>query len=159
MIDAKIDDQAVVNVLGKIGRLETRFAKNAMRRALRKGAAPIRDRARMYARQIDDPKTPEQIWKNIVIRGGRTRDKNLLKVRVGVLGGARDLTAHGEFKGGGKANPGGDTFYWRFLEFGTRKMKARPFMRPAMHEKKDEVLRDMIKYLQDELAKEVKKRL
>jgi HK97 gp10 family phage protein len=25
-------------------------------------------------------------------------------------------------------------FYWRFLEFGTSKMRARPFMRPALQE-------------------------
>ncbi|WP_217629295.1 HK97-gp10 family putative phage morphogenesis protein [Halomonas taeanensis] len=31
-------------------------------------------------------------------------------------------------------NPGGDTYYWRFLEFGTEHMAAQPFMRPGMDE-------------------------
>lgn len=43
-------------------------------------------------------------------------------MRVGILGGARDMGKYGEFKGAGKDNPGGDTFYWRFREFGTSKM-------------------------------------
>ena len=34
--------------------------------------------------------------------------------------------------GGDKTNPGGDTFYWRFIEFGTQKIGARPIMRPAL---------------------------
>ena len=34
---------------------------------------------------------------------------------------------------GDKGNPGGDTWYWRFLEFGTEHMAARPILRPAMN--------------------------
>lgn len=53
-------------------------------------------------------------------------------MRVGVLGGAKaPAIQSGEFKGKGKGNPGGDTYYWRFLEFGTENMPAHPFMRPA----------------------------
>jgi len=29
-----------------------------------------------------------------------------------------------------KAGPGGDAFYWKFIEFGTRNMQARPFIAP-----------------------------
>lgn len=54
---------------------------------------------------------------------------------MGVLGGA--VNQHiarnvGEFKGKGKDNPGGDTWYWRLVEFGTEKTGAKPFMRPAL---------------------------
>ena len=41
-------------------------------------------------------------------------------------------------KGAGKsgaANPD-DPFYWRFVEFGTSKMAARPFLRPAFESRK-----------------------
>lgn len=31
----------------------------------------------------------------------------------------------------------GDTFYWRYLEFGTSKMAARPFLRPAFEAQKN----------------------
>lgn len=38
------------------------------------------------------------------------------------------------------ANSPTDPFYWRFLEFGTRKMAARPFLRPAAETKGQEVV-------------------
>jgi HK97 gp10 family phage protein len=38
----------------------------------------------------------------------------------------------------------GEAFYWTFIEFGTKKMPARPFLRPAFEAKKMEVI-DSIK--------------
>ena len=35
-----------------------------------------------------------------------------------------------------RLNIAGDLYYWRFLEFGTAKMPARPFMRPAFEAQK-----------------------
>ncbi len=40
-------------------------------------------------------------------------------------------------KGSGKAN---QAYYWRFVEFGTRKAAARPFLRPAFEAKKREAV-------------------
>ncbi|MNN92971.1 hypothetical protein D3C81_2113340 [compost metagenome] len=59
-----------------------------------------------------------------------------------MLGGARQYagTAANRRKGrvgetyktgGSASNPGGDTWYWRMLEFGTSRMAARPFLRPV----------------------------
>lgn len=42
-------------------------------------------------------------------------------------------------KGSSLPNPS-DPFYWRFLEFGTSKMRARPFLRPAFESKKGQAL-------------------
>jgi HK97 gp10 family phage protein len=42
---------------------------------------------------------------------------------------------------------GQDAWYWRFLEFGTSKLAARPFLRPAfdtMKEKAVEAIRDKL---------------
>ena len=46
-----------------------------------------------------------------------------------------------------------DAFYWRFLEFGTPKMAARPFMRPAFESKKNEAVERM----KEKLAERIKK--
>ena len=114
--------------------------KKGGRFALRKAAQVLRNQARQNAASVDDSLTPESIAKNIVDRwNGRVNKQSGgadLGFRVGVLGGARDYSKYGEFKTGKKssANPGGDTFYWRFLEFGTQKMGAKPFMRPAIDE-------------------------
>jgi HK97 gp10 family phage protein len=40
-----------------------------------------------------------------------------------------------------------DAWYWRFIEFGTRKMRARPFMRPAFEQTKPEQLEAIRKRL------------
>ena len=34
---------------------------------------------------------------------------------------------------GDKGNPGGDTWYWRFPEFGTEHMAAKPMLRPGVN--------------------------
>lgn len=105
--------------------------------ALRKAADLVRDSAkgRYQLTRHDDPDTPEKIDLNIVTRKGKSPPGDI-KYRVGVLGGARDYEAYGEIKTGksASANPGGDTFYWRFLEFGTERIRATPFMRPALSE-------------------------
>lgn len=105
--------------------------------ALRKAAQVIRDAAKENSRRLNDPKTSEDIAENVVERwSNRTyKYRKEMMFRVGVLGGARqkaEVNVSGELRGAGKNNPGGDTFYWRFLEFGTSRIGARPFMRAAM---------------------------
>jgi HK97 gp10 family phage protein len=118
--------------------------------ALRKAANIIRDAAKEGASRLDDRETAEKIAENIVVRWStRTfRANGDLKFRVGVLGGARqDSQAFrdiGVLKGAGKQNPGGDTFYWRFLEFGTENIAATPFMRPALSKSAGSVQREFI---------------
>ena len=136
--------------------LSTKVQRSSIRKATRRGAVVIRDAARATARGFDDPDTPETIWKNITIRQGRA-PKGDAKMRVGVMGGARDMSKHGEVKGSGKGNPGGDTFYWRFLEFGTEKMPAKPFMRPAAQSSSPEVYATVARELEREVTAEAAK--
>lgn len=119
----------------RLEQLKSAAGKRAVRRALRRGANVVLKAARDGASRLDDPTTSNSISKNLVVRGGGSRNERRaggVMMRVGVRGGARDMSKYGEVKGRGKGNPGGDTFYWRFLEFGTQKMAARPFMRPAL---------------------------
>ncbi len=106
------------------------------RSALRRAAMVAARAAQQNALRIDNTATPESITKNIAIRwnGRLNRVTGDLGFRIGVLGGARDYSAYGELtpRKGSKSNPGGDTFYWRFLEFGTELTAARPFLRPAV---------------------------
>jgi HK97 gp10 family phage protein len=50
-----------------------------------------------------------------------------------------------------------DPFYWWFLEFGTSKMAARPFLRPAFESTKDAQLTAMRKRIQAFLDREARK--
>lgn len=97
--------------------------------ALRKAAQVIRDDAKQGAARVDDPATAENISRNIAERWStrRFRATKDLMFRVGVLGGAGGNLSKEEIT----KNPGGDTRYWRLIEFGTEKMPAQPFMRPA----------------------------
>lgn len=131
-------------------RAETQYKGG--RAALRKAAQVVRDAARAGAARVNDAATPEEISKNIVERwnGRRFKRTGDLAFRIGVLGGARQYADTGENRrkgrvgesyavGGDKGNPGGDTYYWRFLEFGTEKTPAQPFMRPALESSGGEV--------------------
>lgn len=133
MADTKIT--GVDEALKRLDQLKGAAGKRAARRALRRGANVVLNAAREGAARLDDPATSNSITKNLVVRGGGRRNERRaggVMMRVGIRGGARDMSKYGEVKGQGKGNPGGDTFYWRFLEFGTQKMAARPFMRPAL---------------------------
>ena len=50
-----------------------------------------------------------------------------------------------------------DAFYARFVEFGTVKMAARPFMRPAFEAKKGEAVDAIKAYLERRIPEEVAK--
>ena len=148
-------------VVGKLKKLSQRSGRNAMRRALRKGANVIRDAARDNAKRLDDPQSSNRIWKNIVSQGGGSKLERRMGgpvMRVGVRGGAKSKKGGGTYHvGGSKANPGGDTWYWRLLEFGTSKMRARPIMRPAASQKAGTAATTIAAAMDKELDKEIAK--
>lgn len=132
---------------GKLKSLSDDMQLKGGRFALRRAAQVLRDKARQNAGRVDDPATTESIEANVVERwnGRLFRQSGDLGFRVGVLGGARGFAAaSGEVKGAGSGNPGGDTFYWRFLEFGTAKMAAQPFMRKSADESAGEIVDEFV---------------
>jgi HK97 gp10 family phage protein len=50
-----------------------------------------------------------------------------------------------------------DTFYWRFVEFGTRLMAARPFLRPALHDNVARVIEAVRVRLEKGVDREVRR--
>lgn len=46
-----------------------------------------------------------------------------------------------------------DPFYWRFVEFGTSRMRPRPFLRPAFERKKREAIEAFREKLADRIEK------
>jgi len=128
-MDVQIDVSGMEALTERLKALtyETRYKGG--RFAGRKAANVIANAAKLRAAQIDDPNTREHIMKNIAVRwNGRLFKKSGdLGFRIGVRGGAKT-------KAGNDTNPGKDTWYWRLVEFGTEKMAAKPFMRPALEE-------------------------
>ncbi|MNM24927.1 hypothetical protein D3C81_353670 [compost metagenome] len=132
----RFDVSGLDGVKAKMAQLKHEASYKGGRAALRKATIVLREQARANARRLDDHESTEAIWKNVELRwNGRAFKRNgQLAFRLGVLGGAR----YSRYQKDGKStaqrassNPGGDTWYWRMLEFGTAKMAARPFLRPV----------------------------
>lgn len=140
--------------------------RRAIRNALAAGARVYRDAARKSAPVLDRVITRNGLT---VRKPGTLRDAIAVRTskiakRAGDLGvfvnvrpakGAAFKTVRGRALFGlvktksrvqtrkskrGALSPD-DPFYWRFLEFGTAKMSARPFLRPAAANKGDEALK------------------
>lgn len=156
MADVTVKVDGLAEIDRKLRLLPRRIGINAMRRALRKGAIVIRDQARANAKQVDDPNTRENIAKNIVVQsGGRRRERAAggVMMRVGIMGGAAANKRSQDASG----NPGGDTRHWRFIEFGTSTVQARPFMRQAMASAAEKAMNTAASAMDTEINKELAK--
>ena len=109
--------------------LGPRVARISLRYAVSNGAAVVRDEARRIAPESapgsksKKQSPPGTLKKAIAIKRNRdSRDVFNAKYSVFVKSSAKD---------GVKAYGSVDGFYGYFLEFGTSKMAARPFLRPA----------------------------
>lgn len=127
---------------------DPKVARRIARKAARKGMNKVRDAARQNAQSIDDPETRANISKNIKVAAGKVGNRDLIKMRVGIDGGA-------SFAAALKATSGGDTRHWRFVEFGTAFVPAIPFMRVAFFSKIDDVIETFAQVFSDELDKEL----
>lgn len=110
--------------------------KKGARAAGRKAAGIIQRAARANAKQFDDPTSPQAIWRNVAVEFNNRYYKKTgdIAFRIGLKGGAKYRKLNP-----GKKGPGGDTWYWRLLEFGTKNSVAKPFLRPALADNIDAV--------------------
>jgi HK97 gp10 family phage protein len=150
-------------ILAKMRALGPSLSAKGARTAMRKAANVVRDAAKANAAALDDPTTQNRIADNVAVQFASRTLKRTGDVmfRVGVRGGARQYSNTRENRGKqrvGKAYAtGGSTFYWRFLEFGTSKMAARPFLRPALAENVDKATNVAVAELNKALDRAAKK--
>ena len=123
-------------------------AKQIARKAGRQAMNLVRDAARTNAKAIDDPETREKIHKNIVTQGGKSRNSNEIVIRVGVKGGA-GRNQHSVSTAG---LSGGDTRHFRYIEFGTSKIPATPFLRPSLSQNLDKVTTKFVQVFDAEIT-------
>ena len=106
-------------LMAELRKVEKKAVQKVSRDGAKKGAFFVRGVQKAAWRAVDRPKTKNKIYTNVTMRPlGRNRKRGIVVFRGGVVGGAKDYSKSGEFKGKGKDNRGGDTFYWRFLEHG-----------------------------------------
>lgn len=127
--DIKLTLSGLDSVIAKIQAVKYDMAKKGGRFALRKAAQVIRNAARENAQRVDDSETGRSIARNIAEKWNGRLNKSTgdLGFRVGVSGGAKIP------KNNTDEGSGGPTPHWRLLEFGTEKMRARPFFVPAIN--------------------------
>ncbi|NCV88474.1 MAG: HK97 gp10 family phage protein [Oxalobacteraceae bacterium] len=124
--------------------LPQRIANRGLRASVYAGAKVIRDEARSRAPKAAQSLGPKQpppgtlkrsvMMKHIRELSGSGRQTFYVLVRQG-----RKYRNQGR-----RGNLSQDAWYWRFVEFGTRKMRARPFLRPALEFRRREAV-DAIK--------------
>lgn len=138
----------------KLDALPEKIREAAGRRSARKAMAIVREavRANLQQLKIDDPETTPNIIPNVYVQQSRRQSARIggVVMRVGILGGAATPV---EPDPNAEAQPGGDTRHWRFVELGTEKVHARPFLAPALEKNAEEVLTTLTTELNKELDK------
>lgn len=134
MLDAikgEIEIKGLRDLEAQLKFLPNRVRLNIGRRALKAGAQPILQRAKMNA-----PRRTGTLQSSLRVKLGRSRRPQSLLVTIGT-------------------RKESDMFYAAFNEFGTGHQPARPFLRPAFDSEKDAALGIIIRVLKQEIEKKV----
>lgn len=93
----------------------------------------VMDDAKDRAHRIDNPKTPQNIALNIAMIDDVKyfEETGDTKISVGV-------------KKSRRGRLGGNTFYWWFVELGTSRSRAQPFMRNALGQNQQAVFAEFL---------------
>lgn len=138
--------QAISDDLKALSKVENR---RVLFKATRAGANVVRDEARRRA-----PKKTGRLQRNIVTLSQKGRGNNEAVSGVHIRG--RNPRS-GNSDNSMKANDPNNSFYWRFLEMGTSKMAARPFIRPSFEARQKEIDRAMMKVMNEAIDEILKK--
>ncbi len=127
-----VNQKELKKLLKSLKQFPVRVQKNVVSGAIRKGAAVVRDEMRTKA-----PKDTGDLKKSIKIKKRRS-PKDTVKFSVKPFGGLNTAKA-----------------YW--LEYGTSKMPAQPFIRPTLTGVGNRPLEEAKKYFFPRMEKEAKK--
>lgn len=137
----------VKKVLKGMKKFPTNVQKNIMRGATRAAAKVVQQNAINNA-----PDLSGTLKKSIVVRGGRSRDKQFTEAVVKITYTERDAR-----KGKEKRVATNNAFYASMVEYGTKDTAAQPFLRPAGEQSKGEVVRVARDYIIKRYSKEAAK--
>jgi len=135
MSDVNVEIKGVKELLHSLKQFPQNIQKNVITGAIRAGCKPIVNSAKSYV-----PVDSGNLKKSIGIVKRKSRDKT--KIRFSVTPRRK-----GKYDG----------FYAHIVEFGTSKMAAQPFMRPAYESQDNESIDEVKKYMAKRIDKEILK--
>lgn len=139
-------------IAANLALLQLKVRKRVMRSAAVAGAAVVKKRAGEIAKAKGVFDTGATI-RNIAGKVNKSTSEDYLQINIGVRHGQiRDEKRRAKKQGRATVDVD-DPWYWRLNEFGTSKQAARPFMRPAFEESKDEVLQVLAEKLRAGIEK------
>jgi HK97 gp10 family phage protein len=134
--------------------LPRRIARNALRQSVAAGAAIIRHDAKSRAPIATAPPAPGDPLPGTLKRSIYTKhipERSGVDSQTYVVGVRQGKKYR---KQGKKGNRSQDAYYWRWVEFGTIKMSARPFLRPAFEANKEAAIKAIAAYLARRIPEE-----
>ena len=131
MVDVEV--KGMEDILKRLKVLPEKIQSRVLVGAIRAGASSISKEMKLLS-----PKDTGTLSKSIGIVKRRSKDKNLVHFTVAPLNKKGGWIAH-------------------FHEFGTSKMAANPFVRPAFESKGEETIEVAKKYMSKRLDKEIAK--
>jgi HK97 gp10 family phage protein len=149
-VGEQMNVQGFKELAEKMKQMAPRLAKNGLRAAVSAAAAVVRNEARNLA-----PVDTGEMKRDIQMK--RERDKR----------GSADLVASYSVyvRAGKKSRLSGrargvdkDSHYFRFVELGTSKMRAQPFLRPALELRKEDAIDAMRDKLDQRIQEEAARR-
>lgn len=151
---AAVEVKGLRELNAALAELPERIAKNVLRGSVAAGAAVIRKeavkRAPIYTGPVAQGHPPPGTLKRAIYQTQVRELSGLLKqtFKVAVRRGKGAATKSGKSL---------DAYYARFVEYGTVKMTARPFMRPAFDSQKLNAIEAMKQYLAKRIPEEAAK--
>lgn len=133
--------------------LPERVARNALRSAVNAGATEVKREAIQRA-PVDTGATKANLYqKQIREKSGQYQQTFYVGVRRGIARYANNKKNRQAGIAGKAYRNEGTTWYWRLVEFGTSKMVAKPFLRPAFEATKQAAVDRIAEKLDERIQK------
>lgn len=153
MYDAQWDLRGFDRVISKMRNLPVALRGKAGRSALGRAARVVTNAAKQNAERIDDAETGRTIAANITqrFRSKFFKQTGDLMISVGVATNKGPIP-----KGNPDEGPKGNTPHWHLIERGTEKVRAEPYLGPALVQNIDRVQTVFADGLEKQIDKIVK---
>lgn len=157
MANVTVEIEGLKELQAKLLELPQKVAKNALRSAVNAGASVIRKEAKQRAPQYTGKVSaghppPGTLKRSVISKYIRELSNNFQSTFFVTVRKGKKYRGQGK-----KGDKSQDAYYAYFVEYGTSKMTAKPFLRPAFEAKKEEALQAMVSKLKERLDEEAAK--